>query len=359
MVLAAARVDQLAAIMQRTDRARINSCKREIIKSLHNYSPFGMIPTGLMGLLIQEKMPMSILSTIGNTPLVELRHLNGNPKVRVFAKLEGNNPGGSVKDRAALYMIEKAEESGQLTKDKTILEPTSGNTGIALAMIGAAKGYRVKLTLPECVSTERRHILEAYGAEVILTPAKEGTDGAIKMAHRILEQQPDRYYMPNQFANPNNPLAHYETTAPEIFEQTNSQIDVFVAGMGTTGTLMGASRYFKEKSNHIKVIGIEPTPGHTIQGLKNMTESIVPDVYERSLLDDVITVRDDEAFEMARRLTSEEGIFAGISSGAAAAGALRIAQEIQSGTIVTVLPDRGDRYLSTMLFRSACAKCPP
>ena len=302
---------------------------------------------------------MDILSAIGNTPLVELKNLDHNSKVRIFAKLEGNNPGGSVKDRPALYMINKAEQSGQLAKGKTILEPTSGNMGIALAMIGASKGYHVRLTLPECVSTERRHILEAYGAEVILTPAREGTDGAIRMAHKILNDNPDKYFMPNQFTNANNPLAHYETTAPEIFRQSGGQIDVFVAGMGTTGTLMGVSRYLKEKSKNIKIIGIEPPPGHAIQGLKNMSESIVPDIYDRDQLDDVITINDEEAFEMARRLASEEGIFAGISSGAAVAGALRVAEGMKSGTVVTIKPDRGDRYLSTMLFRSACAKCPP
>ena len=302
---------------------------------------------------------MSIALTIGNTPLVELKRINTNRKVRIFAKLEGNNPGGSVKDRPALYMIEKAEQSGELKPGKTILEPTSGNTGIALAMIGASKGYRVKLTLPECVSTERRHILEAFGAEVILTPAQQGTDGAIRMAHKLLDQEPDKYFMPNQFANPNNPLAHYETTAPEIFEQTDGQIDVFVTGMGTTGTLMGASRYFKEKSKDIRIIGIEPTPGHAIQGLKNMSEAIVPEIYDASQLDDIIPMQDEEAFSTARRLASEEGIFAGISSGAAVAGALRVAGAMKSGTIVTLIPDRGDRYLSTMLFRSACAKCPP
>ena len=302
---------------------------------------------------------MSIALTIGNTPLVELKRINTNRKVRIFAKLEGNNPGGSVKDRPALYMIEKAEQSGELKPGKTILEPTSGNTGIALAMIGASKGYRVKLTLPECVSTERRHILEAFGAEVILTPAQQGTDGAIRMAHKLLDQEPDKYFMPNQFANPNNPLAHYETTAPEIFEQTDGQINVFVTGMGTTGTLMGASRYFKEKSKDIRIIGIEPTPGHAIQGLKNMSEAIVPEIYDASQLDDIIPMQDEEAFSTARRLASEEGIFAGISSGAAVAGALRVAGAMKSGTVVTLIPDRGDRYLSTMLFRSACAKCPP
>lgn len=302
---------------------------------------------------------MSILSSIGNTPMVELKRVNPNPKVCLMAKLEGNNPAGSVKDRTALYMITKAEQDGSLTKGKTILEPTSGNTGIALAMIGAAKGYKVRLTLPACVSSERRHILEAFGAEVIMTPANEGTDGAIRLAHRILENEPDTYFMPNQFKNPANPLAHYETTGPEIYQQAKGQIDCFIAGMGTTGTLMGISRFLRQKLNHVKIIGIEPTPHHTIQGLKNMTESIVPAIYERDRLDDVMIVEDDEAYEMTRRLASEEGIFAGISSGAAVAGATRVAKNMKSGTVVTILPDRGDRYLSTMLFRAACAKCPP
>ena len=302
---------------------------------------------------------MSILASIGNTPMVELKRVNPNPKVRLLAKLEGNNPAGSIKDRPALYMITKAEQSGRLTKDKTILEPTSGNTGIALAMIGAAKGYRVKLTLPACVSSERRHILEAFGAEVIMTPANESTDGAIRLAHRIVEQEPDKYFMPNQFVNPDNPLSHYETTGPEIYKQSAGQIEYFVAGMGTTGTLMGISRFLREKLNHVKIIGIEPTPHHTIQGLKNMTESIVPAIYERDRLDDVMTMEDDAAYEMTRRLAAEEGIFAGISSGAAVAAAVRIAKDMKSGTVVTILPDRGDRYLSTMLFRAACAKCPP
>jgi cysteine synthase B len=302
---------------------------------------------------------MSILTSIGNTPLVELKRVNPNPKVRLMAKLEGNNPAGSVKDRTALYMIMKAEQDGSLTKDKTILEPTSGNTGIALAMIGAAKGYRVTLTLPACVSSERRHILEAFGAEVIMTPANEGTDGAIRLACKIIEKEPDKYFMPNQFANPNNPLAHYETTGPEIFKQSGGQIDCFVAGMGTTGTLMGVARYLRERNKKIKIIGIEPTPHHTIQGLKNMTESIVPPVYQRDKLDDIMIMEDEDAYEMTRRLAAEEGIFAGISSGAAVAGATRIVKDMKSGIVVTILPDRGDRYLSTMLFRAACAKCPP
>lgn len=302
---------------------------------------------------------MSVLSAIGNTPMVELKHLNGNSRVRILIKLEGNNPGGSVKDRTALYMIRRAEESGRLTKDKTILEPTSGNTGIALAMIGAAKGYRVKLTLPACVSTERHHILEAFGAEVILTPAHEGTDGAIRKAHEMLAQDPHKYYMPNQFANEDNVLAHYQTTGPEIFEQTSGEVDTFVAGMGTTGTLMGVSQYLKEKNEKIRIVGVEPTEGHTIQGLKNMKEAIVPDIYDPARLDDKISMQDGLAFETARWLATQEGIFAGLSGGAAVAGALQVAADMKSGTLVTLMPDRGDRYLSTMLFRSVCAKCPP
>jgi cysteine synthase B len=302
---------------------------------------------------------MTVSHAIGNTPLVELVNLNRNPRVRVFGKLEGNNPGGSVKDRPAYYMIKKAEEAGALTTKKTIIEPTSGNMGIALAMIGASKGYRVKLFMPECVSAERRLIIAAFGAEVILTPAKEGTDGAIRAAHQALREDPDRYYMPNQFENESNVLAHYETTGPEIFTQTQGEIDVFVAGMGTTGTLMGAGRYLKEVKPAVRIVGVEPVEGHTIQGLKNMTESIVPRIYHPDRLDDKIMVNDDEAFETARLLSTVEGLFVGMSSGAAVAGALRIARGMDRGTVVTILPDRGDRYLSTTLFRSVCARCPP
>ena len=301
----------------------------------------------------------TILSAIGHTPLVELKRINPNPKVRIMGKLEGNNPGGSVKDRPALSMINAAERDGALTQAKTILEPTSGNTGIALAMIGAAKGYPVTLTLPGCVSSERRHVLEAFGAEVIITCAKQGTDGAIRKAHQMKDANPEKYFMPNQFANPANPQAHYETTGPEIWEQTHGEIDIFVTGMGTTGTLMGLSRYMKERPKEVKVVGIEPVLGHAIQGLKNMKESIVPDIYNKPQLDDTISMNDAEAFEMARRLATEEGLFAGISSGANVAGAVRLAKEMDSGTIVTIICDRGDRYLSTALFRSVCAQCPP
>ncbi len=307
--------------------------------------------------IINEKL--SLWSAIGNTPLVELSQLHKNPRVRILAKLEGNNPGGSVKDRPASFMLQKAEESGALRPGKTILEPTSGNTGIALAMIGAAKGYKVKLIMPGCVSSERRAVLEAYGAEVILSPASEATDGAIRMAHRVLGENPDLYYMPNQYANENNPLSHYYTTGPEIYAQTGGKIDMFVAGMGTSGTLMGMARYLKEIDSRIQVIGVEPTLGHKVQGLKNMKEAIVPAIYKESQLDGKLVIDDETAFDTARQLAIREGIFAGMSSGAAVAGALRMAEQLSEGTIVTLLPDRGDRYLSTTLFRSTCACCPP
>jgi cysteine synthase B len=299
---------------------------------------------------------VNVLGAIGNTPLVRLVNLNGNPGVKIFAKLEGNNPGGSVKDRPAYYMIVKAEESGRLTPKKTIIEPTSGNMGIALAMIGAAKGYKVKLFMPECVSIERQMVLQAYGAEAVLTPAREAVDGAIRRAHQALEAEPEKYFMPNQFDNPNNVLAHYETTGPEIFAQTDGKIDVFVAGMGTTGTLNGISRYLKEKNRGIRVVAVEPTVGHTIQGLKNMTESVIPGIYDAAAFDEKVTVEDGNAFETARLLAVHEGIFAGMSSGAAVYGALQVAKTMKKGTVVTLLPDRGDRYLSTTLFRSICAK---
>ena len=301
----------------------------------------------------------TLLGAIGNTPLVELRRVNPNPRVRLLAKLEGTNPGGSVKDRPALYMIEKAEQAGRLRPGMTILEPTSGNTGIALAMIGAAKGYKVKLTLPGCVSVERRQILEALGAEVEITCPKQGTDGAIRAAHKLLQENPQKYFMPNQFENPANWLAHYETTGPEIWRQTKGDVDVFIAGMGTTGTLMGLSRFLKEKNPSIRIAGVEPVPGHAIQGLKNMTEAIVPAIYEPKLLDEILPAADEEAFDMTRRLACEEGLFVGMSSGASVAAAAKIARQMSDGVVVTLLADRGDRYLSTTLFRSVCAKCPP
>lgn len=298
-----------------------------------------------------------IAEAIGNTPLVELQRLNPKrPAVRIFAKLEGHNPGGSVKDRPALRMIQAAEQSGQLRPGQTILEATSGNTGIALAMIGAAKGYRVKICMAASASAERRQVLRALGAELVLTPAHERTDGAIRVARQLLAQAPDAYFMPNQFDNPDNCLAHYESTGPEIFAQTQGEVDIFVAGMGTSGTLMGVSRYLKEVKPSVRIVGLEPPPGHRIQGLKNMQESIRPKIYDPALLDEKMTVLDGEAYQLARRLATEEGIFAGISSGAAVAGALRLASRLTRGVIVTLLPDRGDRYLSTELFQPAAIR---
>ena len=302
---------------------------------------------------------MGILDSIGNTPLVKLETLNTNPRVKIFAKLEGNNPGGSVKDRIAFYMIRGAEEAGRIKKGDTILEATSGNTGIGLAMVGAALGYKVVLVMPECVSLERRKVLEAFGAELILSPGNEGTDGAIKRARKMMVESPDGYFMPNQFDNPANILAHYETTGREIIDQTNGEVDVFVAGMGTTGTLMGAGKRLKEFNRNIRIVGVEPFLGHKIQGLKNMQESIVPKIFNPAFPDEIIKVNDDDAFATTRRLALQEGIFAGMSSGAAVFGALTMAGRIERGTVVVVLPDRGDRYLSTALFTSVCAKCPP
>lgn len=302
---------------------------------------------------------MSVLDCIGNTPLVQIKNIVPNPNVQVFTKLEGANPGGSVKDRIALYMVEAAEKEGKLGKDRIILEATSGNTGIGLAMVGAAKGYKVKLTMPECVSIERRRTLEALGAELLLSPGNEGTDGAIRLARRMMAESPELYFMPDQFNNPANILAHYETTGKEIIAQTSGEVTYFVAGMGTTGTLMGVAKRLREYSKDIKIIGAEPVLGHKIQGLKNMSESIVPGIFSPGELDDKLTVKDDDAYETARILATREGLFVGMSSGAAVSAALALAKRLDKGTIVTVLPDRGDRYLSTALFASVCGKCPP
>ncbi len=302
---------------------------------------------------------MGVLDCIGNTPVVRIDAINPNPAVKLFAKLEGNNPGGSVKDRIALYTIEAAERDGRLTRDRIVLEATSGNTGIGLAMVCAAKGYRVKLTMPACVSVERRRVLEAFGAELILSPADEGTDGAIRAAYKIHDEDPGRYFMPNQFENEANVMAHYETTGPEIIEQTGGAITHFVAGMGTSGTLMGAGRRLKEHNPDIKVIGVEPILGHRVQGLKNMKESIVPGIFKPEELDERYIVNDEEAFDTTRMLVVKEGLFVGMSSGAAMHIALRKSSELSGGTLVVILPDRGDRYLSTALFTSVCGKCPP
>lgn len=297
--------------------------------------------------------PSGVLELVGNTPLVRLRRLAPNPNVELWAKLESANPGGSVKDRIARSMIEAAEASGELTKEKTILEATSGNTGIGLALVGGVKGYKVLLAMSEAVSLERRQILAALGADFLLTPPELGTDGAIEAVYRLQRREPGKYYIPDQYNNPANPLAHYHGTAVEIWEETEGRITHFVAAMGTSGTLMGASARLKELNPEVRIVGVEPYLGHKIQGLKNMKEAYRPGIFDRSRLDEKVNVRDEDAYEMARALAREEGIFVGMSAGAAAFVAIEKAKEIDRGVIVVLFPDGGERYLSTSLFRTS------
>jgi cysteine synthase B len=292
----------------------------------------------------------NVLDSIGNTPLVRVNELNPNKKVKIYAKLEGYNPTGSIKDRIALKMIEQAEKAGTLTPGKTILEPTSGNTGIGLAMIGAVKGYKVKIVMSSAVSTERQKMIKAFGATVTLTDAEKGTDGAIHKARELVEQDPDKYFMPDQFSNEYNKMAHYRTTALEIWEQLQGKMDYFVSALGTSGTIMGVGRYLKEKDPNIKIVCAHPEKDHYIQGLKNMEEAIVPAIYDPTKIDETIMVESETAFEITRQIVHKEGIFVGMSSGAAMYAALEVAKKIQTGTIVVIFPDRGDKYLSTNLF---------
>jgi len=297
------------------------------------------------------KIADNILELIGNTPLVKINKLNPNPKVTIYAKLEGFNPTGSIKDRIALKMIEQAENEGRLKKGKIIIEPTSGNTGIALAMIGTVKGYGVEIVMSEAVSIERRKMIQAFGAKVTLTDPTKGTDGAIIKARELVKKYPEKYFMPDQFSNEFNKIAHYRTTADEIWKQTGGKLDYFVSALGTSGTLMGVSAYLKEKNPKIKIVSAEPVKGHYIQGLKNMEEAIVPAIYDRSKLDEVMMIDTEEAFETGRQIVKQEGIFVGMSSGAAMLASIKVAQKINSGTIVTIFPDRGEKYLSTGLFK--------
>ncbi|MFP5213318.1 MAG: cysteine synthase [Acidobacteriota bacterium] len=292
----------------------------------------------------------NVLECIGNTPLIRINRMNPNPNVTLYAKWEAKNPGGSIKDRPALSMIEAAEREGLLTPDKIIVEATSGNTGIGLAMVAAVKGYRILLAMPETASLERQKILKALGAELLLTPGNLATDGAIEEVYNMVREDPDRYFMPDQFNNPHNPAAHVFGTGPEIYDQTEGKVNAVVVTLGTTGTAMGILQAMKERNPAIEVIGIEPYPGHRVQGLKNMKESYVPGIFDRYALDRIIHVKDEDAFEAARRLAREEGIFAGMSSGAAIAGAVQIVSERKDGIVVALLPDGGDRYLSTNLF---------
>ena len=292
----------------------------------------------------------NILELIGNTPLVKINKLNPNKKAEIYVKIEGANPSGSVKDRIAIKMIEQAETEGKLKKDKTIIEATSGNTGISLAMIGAVKDYKVEIVMSEGVSAERIKMVKSFGAKVTLTDSKKGTDGAILKVEELMKQNPDKYFCADQFSNKYNKIAHYETTASEIWKQTNGKVDYFVSAVGTSGTLMGVGEYLRKYNPEVKIISAEPIKGHYIQGLKNMKEALVPSIYDQTKINKVIKIETEEAFEMARQIVKKEGIFVGMSSGAAMIAALKIAKEIKSGVIVTIFPDRGERYLSTKLF---------
>lgn len=292
----------------------------------------------------------SIERAIGHTPLVEIRRLSPNPSVRIFAKLEYFNPGGSIKDRVAVYMIDEAEKRGDLTKGKVILEATSGNTGIGLALIAAARGYRLCLTMPESASEERKRILKALGAELIFTPANLRTDGAIEVAYSLMREHPEKYFGTDQFNNADNVWAHYHGTGKEIWDQTEGTITMAVIALGTSGTAMGVSRRLKEFNPAIRIVGVEPYLQHRIQGLKNMKESYRPGIFDRNRLDEKVNILDEDAFEMARRLAREEGLFVGMSSGAAMYVAAQKAREMEAGVIVVIFPDGGERYLSTDLF---------
>ena len=296
-------------------------------------------------------MYRNILDTIGSTPLVPINHMSPNPAVEIWAKLEGFNPTGSIKDRIALAMVEQAEADGSLTPGKTIIEATSGNTGIGLAMIGTVKGYDVVIVMSEAVSIERRRMIEAFGGKIVLTPAAEGTDGAIRKTAAMIAEQPDKYFTPNQFMNVYNKLAHYRTTAEEIWRQTNGTLTHFVSALGTSGTLMGVGMGLKEKNPAIRIVEAQPVRGHYIQGLKNMQEAIVPEIYDPAAVDISVSIESEAAFEMSRQIVKNEGIFVGMSSGAAMLAATEVAKKLDSGKIVVIFPDRGEKYLSTKLFR--------
>ena len=290
----------------------------------------------------------NLIDAIGNTPIVEMPRMSPNPRVKLYAKLEGQNPSGSVKDRIAKYMIEDAERRGVLTKDRIVLEPTSGNTGISLAMICRIKGYRLKVVIPESVSSERTELLTAFGAEIVYSDGLRGTNGSIEVANQIAAEDPT-YFMPYQYGNEMNPRAHYETTGPEILRDV-PEIDVFVAGMGTGGTLTGVARYLKEKKPSVKVVAAVPHPGDLVQGLRSLEEGFIPPVLDESLLDGKIVVDSRTSFASSKELTQKEGIFAGISAGAVVKTAQRVAERLDAGTIVCLFADGGWKYLSTQLW---------
>ncbi len=292
----------------------------------------------------------NILQTIGDTPLVKINKINPNSKSNIYAKLEGMNPSGSIKDRIALKMIEQAEAEGALNKTKTIIEPTSGNTGIGIAMIGAVKGYKVEIIMSSAVSIERRKLIEGFGGKVILTDADKGTDGAIEKAKELVSKNPDKYFFPDQFSNKYNKLTHYKTTGEEIWKQTNGKVDFFVSALGTSGTMMGIAKTLKEYNPKVKIVSAHPVKGHYIQGIKNMEEAIVPALYNPNIIDITIMIETEEALKTSRRIMKEEGIPVGMSSGAAMYAAIEIAKDNDDANIVVIMPDRVDKYLSTSLF---------
>ncbi len=294
-------------------------------------------------------MPTTILDTIGNTPLVELRNMDLKEGVRVFAKLEGQNPTGSLKDRIARHMVEKAEREGNLTPGTTILEPTSGNTGISLALVAGLKGYKVRVVMPENVSEERSQLLRAYGAEIVYSDGARGTNGSIEVAQEMMAADGDGYFMPYQYGNDANPGAHYETTGPEIARDL-PEVDVFVAGLGTGGTLMGTGRRLKEHNPDVKIVAVAPEPGDYIQALRSLEEGFIPPILDLALLDSRMLVRGIDAFHMTKEIMRREGIFAGISSGSVIYGAMKVAQRMERGNIVCLLADGGWKYLSTGLW---------
>ena len=289
------------------------------------------------------------MATIGNTPLVELQHLSPNPEVRLFAKLEGQNPTGSVKDRIALKMIERAESDGEISANRTILEPTSGNTGISLAMIGKLKGYRVKVVMPENVSEERSLLLQAYGAEIVFSDGEKGSNGSIEVAQSMAEKNPDDYLMMYQYGNSGNPDAHYETTGPEIVDAL-PEVTTFVAGLGTGGTLMGVARSLREHNPEVRIVAVAPEPDDFISGLRRLEDGFIPPILNIDMLDARLLVGSLPAFRTTKELLHQEGIFAGISSGSVVYGAMRQADRMESGNIVCLLADGGWKYLSTSLW---------
>ena len=299
--------------------------------------------------MVKQMIANNILECIGNTPVVRINHLNPNPNIEMLIKLEKFNPSGSVKDRITKYMIENAEKSGQLKKGMIVIEPTSGNTGIGLALVCRVKGYDLALVIPDTMTRERRQILLALGAKVILSEGKKGMDGAEDLAHEISKQDPKKYFVPNQFANQANVLAHYETTAEEIWKDTKGKITHFVAGLGTSGTLMGVSRRLKELNPDIQVIAVQPEIGSAIQGLKNLKTQYVPTIWKRERVDEIRTASPKDAEESARLLALQEGLFVGPSSGAIFHIATKKAREIDKGVIVAIAPDGGEKYLSTSL----------